>query len=105
VAPLRLRFHISLSQTAQPPGLVFGSLARCRRLFLSSLTPLVLIPVLALGTHAALDRLPTAPSLYLKSLALLRILSGAGRQGALAAPERIRSKNERQCIILYRSAA
>ena len=26
---------------------------------------------------------------------LLRILSGAGRQGTLAAPERIRSKNER----------
>ena len=26
---------------------------------------------------------------------LLRILSGAGHQGALAAPERIRSKNER----------
>jgi hypothetical protein len=70
VALLRLRFHMSLSQTAQPPGLVFGSLARCGRLFLGSLTPLVLIPVLALGTHAALDRLhvPKAPSFFLKAL-------------------------------------
>ena len=38
---------------------------------------------LALRTaHAALDRLPTAPYLFLKALILLRILSGAGRQGA-----------------------
>ena len=56
-APTRLRFHISLSCTERkrnahttrtPPGSVFGSLARCGRPFLGSLTPLVLVPVLAL---------------------------------------------------------
>ena len=34
--------------TRTPPGLVFGSLARCGRPFLGSLAPLVLILVLAL---------------------------------------------------------
>ena len=40
-------------------------------------------------------------SLCTESLVLLRILSGAGRQGALAAPERIRSKNERDSVHCY----
>ena len=36
---------------------------------------------------------------------MLRILSGAGRQGALAAPERIRSTNERLSALLHCAAA